>query len=87
MTLHPAPTLATILAALVPVPTIAATVPVASVSTPEPGVAVGPTSVYLLVYLLFKKTVQFRLYHMHRAREPEICFECRPDFGCELLLN
>ena len=59
MTLHPAPTLATILAALVPVPTVAATVPVAtaSVSTPEPGAAVGPTSVYLLVRLLFKKTL------------------------------
>jgi hypothetical protein len=88
--LHPT---SAIIAARVAVPAVAAAVPVAAAPLPatEPAatvaVAVLPTAVRLLVRLLLEETLQLRLYHMHRARQPELRFERRPDLGCEPLLN
>jgi hypothetical protein len=83
--LHPASPIVTARVA-VPAVATAAAVPVAAAPLPatEPAAA---AAVRLLVRLLLEETLQLRLYHMHRARQPELRFERRPDLGCEPLLN
>ena len=82
--LHPASPIVTARVA-VPAVATAAAVPVAA--APLPATEPAAAAVRLLVRLLLEETLQLRLYHMHRARQPELRFERRPDLGCEPLLN
>jgi hypothetical protein len=83
VTLH-STAVAAVVAALLAVTTVS-TLRVARATTSVSSAT--SATIHLLIHLLFKETLQLRLYHVHRARQSELRFERRSDLGCEALLN